>query len=305
VHYSLRCGLAFGPEHGRDVDTLEHNALTALAEAERFDTLLLAFSDEMRQRAERRQLLERELRAAMHEDQFELWLQPKFRVIDRQLSGAEALLRWQHPELGSIAPNEFIPILEATGLIVPTGEWVMRTAGALRQRWQTLHLGDPRIAVNISARELRESGFVERSRLLLGAPEAQSRLDVELTESLLMQDIDHSIEVLQALRALGSRVSIDDFGTGFSSLNYLARLPVDELKIDQSFIAQLAHSADTLALVTNILGLAHSLGLRVVAEGVESEEQEKLLRLLRCDEMQGYLLGRPMRAADFETRFLH
>jgi PAS domain S-box-containing protein len=305
VHFSLRCGLAFGPEHGRDVDTLEHNALTALAEAERFDAMLLAFSDEMRERAARRQLLERELRAAMHEQQFELWLQPKFHVVNRQLSGAEALLRWQHPTLGPIAPNEFIPILESTGLIVPTGEWVMRTAGALRERWQSQHLGDPRIAVNISARELRHAGFAERSRHLLGAPEVHTRLDVELTESLLMQDIDHSIEVLESVRALGSRVAIDDFGTGFSSLNYLARLPVDELKIDQSFIAQLAHSADTLALVTNILGLAHSLSLRVVAEGVETEEQEKLLRLLRCDEMQGYLFGRPMRADEFEAQFLH
>jgi EAL domain-containing protein (putative c-di-GMP-specific phosphodiesterase class I) len=288
-----------------DVDTLEHNALTALAEAERFDSLLLAFSDEMRQRAERRQLLERELRAALHEDQFELWLQPKFHVVNRQLSGAEALLRWRHPTLGSIAPNEFIPILESTGLIVPTGEWVMRTASNLRRHWLELHLGDPRIAVNISARELRHADFAARSRQLLGAPDAHTRLDVELTESLLMQDIDQSIEVLRAVRALGSRVAIDDFGTGFSSLNYLARLPVDELKIDQSFIAQLADSADTLALVTNILGLAHSLNLRVVAEGVETDEQEKLLRLLRCDEMQGYLFARPMPVAEFEARFLH
>jgi EAL domain-containing protein (putative c-di-GMP-specific phosphodiesterase class I) len=243
-------------------------------------------------------------RAALHAEQFELYLQPKFDARNRRLSGAEALLRWRHPERGLVSPAEFIPILEETGLITQAGYWVMATALRLLARWRTDGRDLLRVAINVSARELRQEGFIERCTELLDLAHADHGLDIEVTESLLMDDMTQNIRVLDALRELGCQIAIDDFGTGYSSLNYLARLPADVLKVDQSFTAQIATSPEMLALVTNIIGLAHSLNLKVVAEGVEGEEQEKLLRLLRCDELQGYLLGRPMPIADFERTFL-
>jgi EAL domain-containing protein (putative c-di-GMP-specific phosphodiesterase class I) len=181
---------------------------------------------------------------------------------------------------------------------------VMRSALDTARAWRALGHAGLRIAVNVSARELRNLHFLQDCRELLQEHADEQLLDIELTESLLMEDIEHSIHLLQSLRTLGCRIAIDDFGTGYSSLKYLARLPVDVIKIDQSFVAQLAQSPEAMSLITNIITLAHSLSLKVVAEGVEEEEQVKLLRLLRCDELQGYLLGRPMPAADFVTRFL-
>lgn len=300
VHVDLRGGIAIAPDHGTDGETLELNAMVALAEAGKRNARLYAFSDELSGRAARRIELERNLRHSIAAEEFELHYQPKFDVASHRLVGAEALLRWHHPDKGLVSPAEFIPVLEETGLIVPVGRWAMRRALATALQWRIHHPGF-RIAVNVSARELRHARFLEECRALLEPHLADQLLDIEVTESLLMDDIDHSIRLLQALRDLGCRVSIDDFGTGYSSLNYLARLPADEIKIDQSFVAMLAHSPDTMGLVTNIITLAHSLSLKVVAEGVEEEEQAKLLRLLRCDMLQGYLLGRPLPAAEFEA----
>jgi PAS domain S-box-containing protein len=299
IHFGLHAGVSLAPEHGRDFDTVERNATAAQAEAVRRDVPLAGFSEELSQRAARRVLLERELRAALAEQQFELFLQPKFETRSRRMVGAEALLRWRHPGHGLISPAEFVPLLEETGLIIAAGHWVMSTALGLLRSWREREFGNYRIAINVSARELREQGFADACGELLGS-EFEHGLDIEVTESLLMEDMAHNVRVLSRLRELGCRIAIDDFGTGYSSLNYLSRLPLDVLKIDQSFTAQIAASPDTLALVTNIISLAHSLDLKVVAEGVEEEEQEKLLRLLRCDELQGYLLGRPVPVAEFE-----
>jgi PAS domain S-box-containing protein len=304
VYFAMRCGLAVTPEHGVDFDAVESHALSALVEARRRDQTVVAYSEELRLRAERRILLDRELRFALERRQFELFLQPKFDARTRGLSGAEALLRWRHPQHGLISPAEFIPLLEDSGLIIATGRWVIETALALLSGWRERGLGDHRIAVNVSARELRQQGFADQCRELIGERIGDHGLDIEVTESLLIEDIAQNIQVLNQLRDIGCRIAIDDFGTGYSSLNYLSRLPVDVLKIDQSFTSQIANSPETLALVTNIISLGHSLNLRVVAEGVEDEEQEKLLRLLRCDELQGYLLGRPMPVAEFEARLL-
>jgi EAL domain-containing protein (putative c-di-GMP-specific phosphodiesterase class I) len=304
IHIGLRGGVSLAPEHGRDLDTIERHAVTALTEATKRDLPLVAYSQELHNKAERRILLDRELRTAIDEKQFELFLQPKFDARDRRLTGAEALLRWRHPERGLISPAEFIPILEETGLITQAGHWVMATALAILGRWRDSGRDLLRVAINVSARELRQEGFLDRCAALMRQQHDDHGLDIEVTESLLMDDIHHNIRVLDALRDLGCQIAIDDFGTGYSSLNYLARLPADVLKVDQSFTAQIATSPEMLALVTNIIGLAHSLKLKVVAEGVEGEEQEKLLRLLRCDELQGYLLGRPMPVADFERTFL-
>jgi PAS domain S-box-containing protein len=304
IHIALRGGVALAPDHGRELDTLERHAVSALTEAGKRDVPLVAYSEELHNRAESRIQLDRELRAALAGDQFELFLQPKFDARNRRLTGAEALLRWRHPVRGLVSPAEFIPILEETGLINQAGHWVMDTALKVLGRWRSIGREGVRLAINVSARELRQEGFIERCTELMDMHHEDHGLDIEVTESLLMDDITQNIRVLDALRDLGCQIAIDDFGTGYSSLNYLARLPADVLKVDQSFTAQIASSPEMLALVTNIIGLAHSLNLKVVAEGVEGEEQEKLLRLLRCDELQGYLLGRPMPVADFERQFL-
>jgi len=304
VVFALRCGITLAPEQGRDLETLERFAMSALADAARRDVALAGYTTELSQRAEREFELERELRVALDQGQFALFLQPKFDAASRSLVGAEALLRWRHSKHGMVSPAEFIPLLEGTGLIVPVGRWVMASALEILRRWRASYPGDYRIAVNVSARELREQGFVESCRELFGG-ELDHRLDIEVTESLLMVDINRNIQVLNGLRDLGCQIAIDDFGTGYSSLSYLSRLPADQLKIDQSFTSQMASSPDALALVTNIIGLAHSLSLKVVAEGVEDEGQEKLLRLLRCDQLQGYLLGRPIAVDEFERVHLN
>ncbi|HET6435719.1 MAG TPA: EAL domain-containing protein [Xanthomonadaceae bacterium] len=303
VHATLRCGLAFAPLHGVEPEELERSAVAALADATAREARVRPFDESLRDLAARRVELERDLRRAVGAGELELHYQPKFDAGSRRLLGAEALLRWRRADGRLVSPAEFVPVLEETGLIVPAGEWVMRTALATALEWRALHPA-LRIAVNVSARELRHAGFLERCRALLEPHSAAQPIDVEITESLLMHDIGHCVRVLEGLRALGCQVAIDDFGTGYSSLNYLARLPADEIKIDLSFIAQITHSPETLALVTNIIGLAHALALRVVAEGVEDEEQAKLLRLLRCDVLQGYLLGRPLAAADFARQLL-
>ena len=220
------------------------------------------------------------------------------------LTGAEALLRWRYPERGLISPAQFIPVLEETGLIIDVGAWVRRKGLAIWRRWRAQGHGGLRLAVNVSVRELRHSNFMGNCSTLLDLHHGEHGLDIEITESMVMDDIGKCIQVLQGLRGLGCKIHIDDFGTGYSSLNYLSRLPVDTLKIDQSFTAALAISPDTLPLVTNVIGLAHSLRLTVVAEGVEEEEQAKLLRLLRCNELQGYHLGRPMPVDEFEKKLL-
>jgi PAS domain S-box-containing protein len=304
IHFALRAGVALAPEHGRDFDALEHAALAALGEGARHERVVTRFSEELSERATRRRLLERELRSALAEERFTLFLQPKFDAGSRRLTGAEALLRWRHPVHGLISPAEFVPVLEETGLIIPAGQWVLSTAAAILRRWREQGWSDYRIAVNVSARELRQQGYVEGCRAALG-PDPDHGLDVEVTESLLIEDMALHVSVLERLRELGCRIAIDDFGTGYSSLNYLSKLPVDVLKIDQTFTAQVASSPDTLALVTNIISLAHSLNLEVIAEGVEEEEQEKLLRLLRCNQLQGYLLGRPVAVDEFERLYLH
>lgn len=304
IYVDLRCGVLQAPRHGIDAEAVERNALSALAEARNRHQRVTAYCEEFSNRAHKRLRLERELRHAIDTEQFDIFLQPKFNARSNSLTGAEALLRWRHPEHGLVSPADFIPVLEDTGLIVPAGRWVLRSVLAISRRWRECGHAGLRIAVNVSARELRQEGFVADISALLQEQGPDHDLDIEITESLLMDDIDRSIVVLQALRDQGCSVSIDDFGTGYSSLYYLSRLPADVLKIDRSFVAGLAYSPESLALVTNTISLAHSLGLRVVAEGVEEEEQSKLLRLLRCDELQGYLLGRPLPVAEFERKFI-
>jgi EAL domain-containing protein (putative c-di-GMP-specific phosphodiesterase class I) len=209
--------------------------------------------------------------------------------------GLEALIRWKHPERGFIAPANFIPLLEESGLILEVGRWVMQQAASQYQEWAQKGLQPPRIAVNVSPLQLRHENFIaEIEHALHLAGRGSAGLDIEITEGVLMDQLDKSIQKLNAIRELGVRVAIDDFGTGYSSLRYLARLPIDTLKVDRSFVAAMTEDPDDMAIVSSIISLAHGLDLDVVAEGVETEEQRKLLRLLRCDQMQGYLFSRPV-----------
>jgi PAS domain S-box-containing protein/diguanylate cyclase (GGDEF)-like protein len=300
----MHASVLLAPSQADTAEAIERGLAAVLAEARSHDQPVQPFTEEVRLRAARRSEMERDLRVAIAQEQFELFLQPKFNAASHRLVGAEALLRWRHPGRGLVSPAHFIPALEDTGLVIEVGAWVRREGLRIWKEWQALGHDGLRIAVNVSARELRHSDFVAQCAALLEPHLGEHGLDIEITESMLMDDISKSVHVLQELRGLGCRIGIDDFGTGYSSLNYLSRLPADTLKIDQSFTNAIALSADTLSLVTNIIGLAHSLGLSVVAEGVEEEEQAKLLRLLRCDELQGYHLGRPMPVADFQAQFL-
>ena len=304
VYADLRCGLLHAPRDGGTPEAIDRNVMSALSEARNTGARLVVYDEALSARAQKRVDIEHELRVAVEKIQFELFLQPKFNARSQSLVGAEALLRWRHPERGLISPAEFIPLLEETGMILPVGRWILQQAIAICARWRRRGHDGLRLAINLSARELADEGFLRDSTVLLRDAGPDHGIDVELTESLVMDDIGRSIRLLQSLRDVGCGVAIDDYGTGYSSLNYLSRLPCDTLKIDRTFVADISQSPESLSLVTNTIGLAHSLGLRVVAEGVEEEEQAKLLRLLRCDEVQGYLFGRPVPVAEFDRQFI-
>ena len=250
--------------------------------------------------------LETQLREALDKGEFLLHYQPKVNLATGQLAGVEALIRWNDPRTGLVPPGRFIPVLEEIGLIHDVGRWALRQALADHLRWRDQGLpAAVRMAVNVSPLQLRHRGFVAEIEQVTGVDaRAPAGLELELTESLIMEDVKHSIVTLEAIRALGVTVAIDDFGTGFSSLSYLSRLPVDTLKIDRSFVVDMTVAPEGLALVSTIISLAHSLNLNVVAEGVETEEQSRLLHLLNCDQMQGYLFCRPVPAEQFEARFV-
>jgi EAL domain-containing protein (putative c-di-GMP-specific phosphodiesterase class I)/integral membrane sensor domain MASE1 len=234
--------------------------------------------------------LEASLRLALEREEFELHYQAKVHVDTKEVVGLEALLRWKSPQLGLVAPAQFIGVLEESGMIVEVGQWAFRRAALDQLLWTAQGLQAPRIAINVSAIQLRSGDFVQSVRDALAG---RHFIDVEITESRIMEDIDANIHVLRRLRDMGIGIAIDDFGTGYSSLAYLARLPIQTLKIDRTFIAGMLEDDENMAVVQTIISLAHSLNLRTVAEGVETQEQVDVLELLRCNEMQGYLIGRP------------
>jgi EAL domain-containing protein (putative c-di-GMP-specific phosphodiesterase class I) len=207
--------------------------------------------------------------------------------------GLEALLRWNSPELGLVPPMRFIPLLEETGMILEVGRWALRRAVLDQQLWASEGLQSPRIAVNVSSIQLRHRSFVELVRDATGAAAGSSLIDLEITESRIMEDIDANIGKLKEIRAMGIGIAIDDFGTGYSSLAYLAKLPVQTLKIDRTFIGKMLEDDEAMALVQMIISLAQSLKLSTVAEGVETEEQADVLEMLRCDQIQGYYISQP------------
>jgi EAL domain-containing protein (putative c-di-GMP-specific phosphodiesterase class I) len=254
----------------------------------------------MNTRAVQRLFIEGNLRRALKQDEFLLYYQPKIDISSGRIIGGEALIRWLDPELGMMFPKQFVPIAEESGLIVPIGSWVLREACRQVRVWQDLGLQVVPVSVNISAVEFRHKSFLEGVALILKETGMlPSLLELELTESILMHDAESSATVLQSLKAMGLQLAIDDFGTGYSSLSYLKRFPISTLKIDQSFVQDIAEDKDDANIVSAMIGMGKSLKQRVIAEGVETEAQLAFLRTLQCDEGQGFLFGHPMPADKF------
>lgn len=304
LNSSCSIGISCYPDDGNDAQTLLRNADTAMYHAKeggRGDFEF--FSSDMNRRAVQRLKLENELRNALLRDEFRLLYQPQVDMRSGQVVGAESLIRWHHPEMGVVAPTDFIPVAEETGLIREIGAWVLREACRQQLRWCAAGLPPLRIAVNLSVRQV-EPGLVDLVSRVLSDTGLDARyLDLEITESLLMHNLNENIAVLRRVSACGAQISMDDFGTGYSSLSSLKLFPVQTLKIDRSFVRDLVDDQDDANIVRSIVAMAHSLGLRIIAEGVESEAQLGYLRELGCDEYQGYLFSRPMAAEAFQALF--
>jgi len=297
LRVSAKVGIAVFPSDGADAETLFRNAEAAVRKAKSSGERYVFYTQQMTERVAEKLALESKLRQALEKEEFVLHYQPKVDLATRSIVGLEALIRWQSPELGLVPPANFIPLLEETGLILPVGAWALRQAARAHRAWTEQGLKVPRVAVNVSAIQLRQRDFVAAVEQAILEGLAPTGIDLEITESVIMQDVDATIEKLKEVRALGLKVAIDDFGTGYSSLAYLAKLPVETLKIDRSFVITMLENPNTMTLVRTMISLAHSLRMVVVAEGVDAEEQAKVLRLLGCDQMQGYLFSKPVPAA--------
>ncbi len=298
---TVSVGVALHPVDARDADALLEHAETAMYQAKSLGRGTHAFfSNDFNKRASERLSLESELRRAIERNELMLHYQPKVSLLTGRILGAEALIRWKHPSLGMVSPVRFIPIAEETGLIVDIGRWVMAQACQQLRRWGDAGLPPVSVSVNVSPAQFSRSSLLKDVKHLL----ATSRIDpktlvLEVTEGVLMSDIEAAVNLLKTVRAMGVRLSVDDFGTGYSSLAYLRRLPLDELKIDRSFVMGLPAEKDSLAIVRAVIAMAHALNLKVVAEGVELDTQLEVLRAAKCDEYQGYLCSKPVPPEDF------
>ncbi|HEX8614789.1 MAG TPA: EAL domain-containing protein [Telluria sp.] len=307
--FFLTCslGVAVYPDDGGTAETLTKHADIAMYRAKELGRNNYQFyCPAMNARTLERLQIEADLRHALERNELVLHYQPQIDVTSGAIVGMEALLRWEHPVLGVVSPLRFIGLAEEMGLIIPIGAWVIRTACLQNMAWQKAGLGKLRMAVNLSARQFTGKDLLQS---VAGALEesglAARYLELELTESMVMNDVDNAITILRKLKELGVHIAIDDFGTGYSSLSYLRRFPIDVLKIDQSFVADIALGADGAAIVVSIISLAHSLRLKVIAEGVETAEQLGFLREHGCDEVQGYFFSRPVGALEFEHLLAH
>jgi diguanylate cyclase (GGDEF)-like protein/PAS domain S-box-containing protein len=296
-------GVAVYPSDGHDAETLVRNADSAMyrAKEQGRDNYQL-YTPAMNAKAVERLSLESRLRQAVANDELELHFQPFFDLKTAEVLGAEALLRWRHPELGLIPPGEFIPIAELSGLIVPIGEWVLRTACAEARKWHEKGFSSLTVSVNLSSRQFQQADLVRQVTNALAETGLEpDKLDLEITESNAMQNAEHSINTLWGLKKQGVRISMDDFGTGYSSLNYLKRFPIDRIKLDQSFVRDLPADKDDAAIAMAVIAMGRSLELIVIAEGVETEEQLAFLKDRDCDQLQGFLFSRPLPPEAFQT----
>ncbi|MFN7954892.1 MAG: EAL domain-containing protein [bacterium] len=296
VRVGASIGIAVAPGDGADVETLLKHADMAMYQAKQSGRdAFLFFSPSMSIEVMRRLDLGTDLRRAVEWSDFKVHYQPKVDLHDGRVTGLEALVRWEHPTRGFISPADFIPLAEDLGLIGTLGSWVLSTVCAQMREWLDAGLPPVRTAVNVSSHQFADPHLHEIVRsALMDAGLPHDVLELEITESAMIQNPEAAVATLESLRALGVQVALDDFGTGYSSLNYVGRLPLDTLKIDRTFIMSIAESEDSRSIVTAVVAMAHSLGLRVVAEGVETHEQARVLRRLRCDEIQGYVFSRPV-----------
>jgi len=298
LYVTCSAGISLYPQDGADVDTLLKNADAAMYRAKDGGrNNFQFFTSEMNERINERLSLENALRRALERNEFLLHFQQKIDLASGAISGAEALVRWNHPELGLLRPERFIPLAEETGLIVQIGEWVIREACRQTRAWLDLGLKPGLVSVNLSARQFRQEGLVRTVSRILEETRMDSRhLEIELTESMVMHNVNTAIATLHGLKSLGIVLSVDDFGTGYSSLAYLKDLPIDTLKIDRSFVRDIGYGegADEGVIAQAIISLGHSLHLKVIAEGVETERQLGFLRRHVCDEVQGFFYGEPL-----------
>jgi diguanylate cyclase (GGDEF)-like protein len=296
LHVTTSIGVSVYPDDGKDAETLIKNADTAMYQAkENGRQSYQFFKPAMNVRAVERQSIEENLRRALERQEFLLHYQPKINLRTGEITGAEALIRWTHPTRGPVSPAQFIPIAEDCGLILPIGQWVLREACKQARAWVDAGLPLATMAVNISSMEFRDDSFLESVFTTLKETGLDPKsLELELTESVLMKRAESAASVLKTLRASGVQIAVDDFGTGYSSLSYLRKFPIDALKIDQSFVRQITTARDDTTIVTAVISMGRSLNLRVVAEGVETQEELEFLREHQCDEAQGYYFSRPV-----------
>lgn len=301
VYPTSNIGIALYPVNGSDAETLMRNAVAAVDSAKNSGSPFRFYTQEMNERGLRRLSLQNQLLRAFKRKEFAIHYQPQVNTRTWQLTGAEALIRWDHPDLGLIPPSDFVPLAEETGLIVPIGEWVLLTACSQLRSWRDQGFRKLRLAVNVSTRQLWDSDASNKVfRILEESSIDPACLELELTENSIMSDTPRLLEVLHQLKVIGVKLAIDDFGTGFSSLDHLRCLPVDTIKIDRSFIRNASAAVSDAALVSSIIALGHQLKLDVIAEGVETEEQLSFLTELGCDGVQGYLFSEPLTPVVFE-----
>jgi diguanylate cyclase (GGDEF)-like protein/PAS domain S-box-containing protein len=301
LHVTASVGIAVYPDDGTDGETLIKNADIAMYHAKDHgrDNYQF-FTPEMNAHVVERRTIEGSLRQALNRREFLLHYQPKIDLATGAMSGAEALIRWHHPERGLVSPQAFVPIAEENGLIVPIGKWVLREACRQARAWQDAGLRPVPVAVNISAVEFRGKGFVDGVRRILEETGLDPRmLEMELTESVLMHSVASTAEMLRELKAMGVRLAVDDFGTGYSSLSHLMQFPIDALKVDRSFVREIAAESDTSPIITAVIAMGRSLNQRVIAEGVETEGQLAFLQSQHCEEGQGFHFSRPLPAEQF------
>jgi diguanylate cyclase (GGDEF)-like protein len=296
IFSSMSIGIAIYPADGRDAGTLLKSADMAMYVAkQRGRGNYQFYSHQMNQAAQERLELENSLRRALKQQEFSLWYQPQVNLDDGRVTGVEALIRWHHPELGIVPPGLFIPACEEIGLILPLGEWVMRSACRQAKAWTRAGHPPIRMAVNLSLVQFRQSDLAQRVRTIVEETAVDPAcIELELTESMIMEDAEATVRTLRELKAMGLRLAIDDFGTGYSSLSYLSSFPIDRIKIAQRFVTDVAGDPRSAAIVETIIAIARSLGIEVIAEGVETARQLEFLRSRGCVELQGYYFSRPV-----------
>jgi EAL domain-containing protein (putative c-di-GMP-specific phosphodiesterase class I) len=295
--------ISLHPQDGPDVHTLLKNADAAMyrAKSQGRNTFQF-FTAEMNELANERLTMEQSLRRALERGELLLHYQPQIETVSGEVIGAEALVRWRHPERGLMPPGTFLPVAESSGLIVPIGEWVLRTACAEARKWHEKGFSGLTVSVNLSSRQFQQADLVSQvTNALADTGLEPDKLDLEITESNAMQNAEHSINTLWGLKKQGVRISMDDFGTGYSSLNYLKRFPIDRIKLDQSFVRDLPGDKDDAAIAMAVIAMGRSLELVVIAEGVETEEQLEFLKDRDCDQLQGFLFSRPLPPDAFAT----